>query len=110
MSILEKLDDKYQRYDEWKREEFRKADGAEVRKEYPCWTYDEELYEAFEEDMKTELCNLTPEDRMEIFASYLAYMENELEDHLVEKYAGASVELMLVAQLLRQVVDTNNSA
>lgn len=99
MGILTKLDEKYRKYDDWKIEELRYDND-------PYYDYYDELVEAFEEDMRNELANLSVEERMEVFESILIEAKNELEDHCVEKYAGKSVQLLLLIQLVSQVVNT----
>jgi len=93
MNIALKLEDKYRKYLEYTR--------IELRDDY------DSAVDQYEEALREEFVNLSPNDRTELFCSLLKNTREELEDCFAENHTGRAIELMLLEQLLIQVVGTN---
>lgn len=92
-NILDDLDSKYWKYIR------RLEEGGEFDYEDAAQQYEEELRKDFD--------NLSPDNRIEIFSTILKTSKHELEDCLVENHTADALKLMMIIQLLEQIVKVN---
>lgn len=86
---FQRLSQKYHKFLQYEREE-----GNE---------YDESV-DKYEESLRRDFGELTPEQRTDLFEQALENVRSELDDCLVENHTLRALELMILEQLLKQVI------